>query len=82
MEDKDSKYANHRNTILKMAKAHKNTKALSTPKRAKETCAVAEYLLISKICQELPGRRFDDNELWVNTTKCSVQLSAESDHKT
>ena len=71
----------HHDTILKTPKAHKNAKASSTPKRAKETCAVAEFLLILKICQEIPGRRFDDNKLWVNTTKCTVRLETESDQE-
>ena len=51
MEDKDAKFVDHHDTNLKTPKAHKNAKASSTPKRAIEACAVAEFLLISKICQ-------------------------------
>ena len=80
-EDKDSKCVDHQDNNIKTARGHNNTKASSTPKRVKESCAIAEYLLISKITQEIPGRRFSDNKLWENTAKCTVQLTAESDRK-
>ena len=31
--------------------------------------------------QEIPGRHYDDDELWQNISKCTVQLAEESEHE-
>ena len=33
-----------------------------------------EFLKITKIIQEIPGRRYGDNELWLNVSRSTVQL--------
>ena len=78
VKDKDSKFVNHQDSSLKQSKLYNNTKPSSTPKQARESCTMAEYLMISKITQEISGRRYDDNVLWQNITQCTVQLGEES----
>ena len=79
VEDKDSKFVDHQDSNLKQSKMHNNTKPLSTPRQAKEACTVAEFLKFSKITQEIPGKHYEDNELWLNLSRSTVQLADESD---
>ena len=78
-EDKDSKFVDHTDSNLKTSKGYKNTKASSTPKKTRECCAVAEYLLLAKITTEIPGRVYNDNKLWDIVSNCTVGLMAETD---
>ena len=80
-EDKDSKFVDHTDSSLKTSKGYKNTKATSTPKRTRECCAVAKYLLLAKITTEIPGRLYNDTELWDTVSNCTVSLTAETDRE-
>ena len=54
----------------------KNT---SNPKHERESCAVAEFILLSKMTREIPGRIYDDDAMWKVLDDCTVELLSESE---
>ena len=44
----------------------------------RESCAIAKYLFLGSITKEVPGRMYNDNEMWDIDSNCTVGLTAES----
>ena len=80
-EDKDSKFVDHTDSNLKTSKGYKNTKPSSTPKQTRESCAVAEYLLLGRITTEFPGQMYNHNKIWDTVSHCTVGLTTESERE-
>ena len=58
---------------------NRNRKKTAYPRRYKENDAVAEVVLINKLCVETPGRLYSNNELWDSLQKVTVCLEEERD---
>ena len=69
VEDCDSKFVDHEDTNLKTTKGVKSVKNSSNPKREREACAVAEYLLLTK---EIPDCKYDDKAMWDVLSECTL----------
>ena len=54
-DDKDLWYIDYSETNVKSGKGAKSVKNSSNPKHERESCAVAEYLLLSKVTREIPN---------------------------
>ena len=76
---KDLCYKDHSDTNVKSGKGAKSVKNSSNPKHERESCAVAEYLLLSKVTREIPNRQYNDEEMWCVMEKCTVELISESE---
>ena len=57
----------------------KRWKSSSNPKRERETYAVSEYLFLTKMTREVPGRRYDNDSLWNAMNECTVELISKSE---
>ena len=78
-ENKDLKFVDHCDTNLKAGKGTKAVKGSSNPKRERESCAVSEYLMLSKMTREVPDRKYDDDKMWSYIDRCTVELISESE---
>ena len=50
----------------------------SNPKRERKSCAVSEYLFLTKMTRQIPGCCYDNDGLWNAINKCTVELISES----
>ena len=79
VEDHNSKLVDHKDTNLKTMKGVKSVKNSSSPKREREACAVAEYLLLSKMTREIPDCKYEAKVMWDVLSECTVELISESE---
>ena len=75
----DTRYVDHQDTNIKVGKGQKTVKSTSNPKRERESCAVSEYLFLTKMTYKIPGRWYQDDDLWNAINECTVELIRESE---
>ena len=78
-DDRDTRFVDHQDTNIKIGKGAKAVKGSSNPKRKRESCAVAEFILLLNMTREVPGRCYNDNVMWKVLDNCTVKLISESE---
>ena len=77
-DDRDTPFVDHQDTNLKTGKGANAVKNSSNPKRERESCAVAEFIQLSKMTREVPGRIYDNDSMWKVLDECTVELISKS----
>ena len=77
-DDRVTRFVDHQDTNIKKGKGAKAVKNTINPKRERELCAVEEFILLSKMTQEVPGRRYEDDAMWKVLDDCTIELISES----
>lgn len=78
-KDKDTHFIDHSDMNIKTGKGAKAVKKSCSPKCERESCAVAEYLKLSKMTREISNRQYNDNEMWDVINQCAVELISETE---
>ena len=78
-DDRDKRFVDHQETNIKIGKGAKAVKGSSNPKCKRELCAVAEFILLSKMTREVLGWRYNNNAMWKVLDDCTVELISRSE---
>ena len=76
---KDLCFVDHSDTNIKTGKGAKSIKNSSCPKQERESCAVAEYLFLSKMTRDIPNGKYNNDEMWGVLNKCTVEIISENE---